>query len=122
MGGSMSESAESKILGIAKVPNKLRDAAPLTLSSLTLGSVIWMMSLLYQNFSKVQDQLVDAQSKTVVLEQQVGALKDKLSAIEGSVKSQDNTRAQLSTLELQFAVLKSTTELRLAEVETRKAP
>lgn len=111
------DASTSRILGIAKIPAKFKEGASLTMSGLTLASVMWAVSLLYQNFSKVQDQLSDEQAKTVVLEQQVGALKEKVSDLSTTVAGQESARQQLTAIEMQLAVLKSTTELRLSKIE-----
>lgn len=110
-------SEQSQVMGIAKVPTKFKEVAPTAVSGITLATVLWAVSLQYQNFSKLQDQLTESASKTVVLEQQVGSLKDKVSDLSNELATQAQARVEVQNLETQLEVLKSTTDLRISKLE-----
>lgn len=93
---------------------------PIVLQGTSLIFILGIGGMVYSNFSRMQDQLADAQTRGVVLEQQIGRMQDQFNELATDVNKNADIDTQLVQLRAAMDVALASTDARLSALEKKR--
>ena len=93
---------------------------PVVLQGTSLVFIVGIGGMVYSNFTRMQDQLADAQTRAVVLEQQLDRMQKDFAKLADEVKASDTIATDLVQLKAAMAVQAAAFDARLAAIEKKK--